>query len=257
MGGSDTRMLRKGYQVTADHEATHWWFVARRQLVLLQVRRAVAEVGSLGRAPRLLDYGCGTGFALTFLADFGDVYGGDVGPDALREFQRSHRFPLLDLNADLEPYYGTFDVLTALDVLEHIDDDVDGLRRMERLVSPRGQIILTVPAYPWLWGGEDVISQHKRRYTKRALVRACRAAGLDVLYMSYFNILTLPAMATVVWTRRLTSPRWAEQSNLDAGPRRLNGFLRRLTEFEARLVGSERIPLPAGTGLVCRLRAPA
>jgi SAM-dependent methyltransferase len=250
-------MLRQGYQVTADHEATHWWVVARRQLVLLQVHRAVAEIEVVGRTPRLLDYGCGTGFTLTFLADFGDVYGGDVEPAALREFQRSHRFPLLDLNADLEPHYGTFDVLTALDVLEHIEDDVDGLRNMQRLLTPRGQIILTVPAYNWLWGGEDVISQHKRRYTKRALARACRAAGLDVLYMSYFNMLSLPAMAAVVWTRRLTSPRWAEQSNLDAGPRSLNRFLSRLTGFESRLVGSERIPLPAGTGLVCRLRAPA
>jgi SAM-dependent methyltransferase len=254
-GGYDPRMLRQGYQVTMDHEATHWWFVARRDLVLLQVRRALMDLAPIGRTPRLLDYGCGTGFTLQFLAGFGDTYGGDVEPAALREFQRNHRFPLLDLTADLEPYRRSFDLLTALDVLEHIEDDVDGLRRMERLLTPGGQMILTVPAYGWLWGGEDVISEHKRRYTKRALVRTSRAAGLEVIYMSYFNLFIMPGMATVIWTRRLTSPNWATRSNLNAGSPRLNRFLRSISGLEARLVGSERIRLPAGAGLVCRLRA--
>jgi hypothetical protein len=114
--------------------------------------------------------------------------------------------------------------------------------------------VVTVPAYPWLWGGEDEISAHRRRYTRTALLAACRAAGLEVLYASYFNITLLPAMAAVVWTRRLLHPGWRDESNLTADPPWLRGLARAATAVEARFVGDEWCPLPAGTSLVCRLR---
>lgn len=248
-------MLREGYQVTAEHEATHWWFCARRELFLLQARRAAQELGFPARPLRILDYGCGTGFNLPFLAELGEVAGAECAPEAFTEFRRSARFPLLDLRADLRDQHGRFDLVTALDVLEHIDDDVAGLCEMRRFIARGGQMILTVPAYGWLWSGEDVVSQHRRRYTRGALVDACRSAGLEIAYLSYFNLAILPGMTAVVWARRLLGAGSRPQSNLGFTLGWFDGVLRRLSTHEARWVGSERLRLPAGAGLVCRLRA--
>src|SRR5262245_42709297 len=159
-------MLREGYRVTAAHEASHWWFVSRRQLCLSQVRRAAEELEIPGRPLRILDYGCGTGYNLAFLRAFGEAVGAEVPVVALHEFRKAKGDGVLDLTHDRREHDGRFDIVTALDVLEHLDDDVAGLRRMRRFVRPGGQIILTVPAYRWLWSGEDVISEHRRRYTR-------------------------------------------------------------------------------------------
>jgi 2-polyprenyl-3-methyl-5-hydroxy-6-metoxy-1,4-benzoquinol methylase len=247
-------MRREGYRVTADHEATHWWFVSRRDLVREQLRRAARALGFPGRRLRLLDYGCGTGFNLRLLAEFGEVVGADTGQDDLADVWKGTGFPLLDLRADQLAHHGRFDVVTALDVLEHVADDVAGLADMRRFLAPQGQLILTVPAYGWLWGGEDVISEHRRRYTRAALVRACEAAALDVLFVSYWNLSILPAMTAVVWARRLLGSDAVPRSNLSPTPAWLNRLVYAAASREARWVGGEHGRLPAGASLVCRVR---
>src|SRR5262245_14382499 len=248
-------MLREGYRVTAEYEATHWWFRARRELILLQLQRAAAALGAPRRRLRVLDYGCGTGFNLPFLAEFGEVWGADVAGAAPAEFVRTTSFPVLDVAADLRAYHGHFDIVTALDVLEHLDDDVDGLQRMRRFLGADGRLVLTVPAYAWLWGGEDVISQHRRRYTRASLLRCCRRAGLEPLWASYFNLTILPAIASVIWLRRLLARRGTPpESNLRPTAAWLNRLMFAATAPEARWVGSERLRLPAGASVLCRLR---
>jgi SAM-dependent methyltransferase len=247
-------MLREGYQVTADFESTYWWFLARRELVLLQVARTAKELGFCERPLTLLDFGCGTGFNLPFLAKYGRVYGADVADESLKEFQKTQDFPLIDLRNDTRPYHRLFNILTALDVLEHMDDDVDGLRRMKRFLAPQGQVILTVPAYRWLWSGEDVISHHKRRYTKKQLVRCCRLAGYEVLFMSYFNCIVLPGIVLVIWTKKLFLPNGSEHSDLQPLPSWLNTLLHKMTSLEARWVGTQRQHMPAGASIICRLK---
>jgi SAM-dependent methyltransferase len=245
-------MLREGYEVTATHEATHWWFRSRRDLFLRQVAHAATALARPDRRLRILDYGCGTGFNLGYLAAYGDVVGADVADMALGEFQKSDA-PLLDLRQDLRAHHGRYDILVALDVLEHCDDDVAGLVEMTRFLVSDGQLVLTVPAYRWLWSGEDVISRHRRRYTRRALVAACTAAELRVLYASYFNLAILPAVAATIWTRRLLDSQTLEQSNVHPTASWLNEALYQITSAEARWVGDERMALPAGASLICRL----
>ena len=247
-------MLREGYEVTSAFEATHWWFLSRQSVFLQQVDRAVRAASPRTPRAQILDYGCGTGFNLSLLATYGDVTGADVAPEALGEFQKGQQFPLIDLRQPLRAHEGRFDVIVALDVIEHFDDDIAGLRDISRLLAPDGQIVLTVPAYQWLWSGEDVISQHRRRYTKRTLLAACRAAGLELCYVSYFNLSILPAVTAVIWARRLLAPQAQRHSNLRPTAPWLNRTLHAVTDLEARWVGAERISLPAGASLVCRLR---
>jgi 2-polyprenyl-3-methyl-5-hydroxy-6-metoxy-1,4-benzoquinol methylase len=253
-------MLNEGYRVTAEHEAAHWWFRARRELFLRQVRRAAGQLGFPARRLRLLDYGCGTGFNLAFLSEFGEVTGADVpSPSPAPShaaWQRAGGPPIVDLTGDLTRYAGRFHILTVLDVLEHLDDDLAGLRQMARLLVPGGQLVVTVPAYGWLWSGEDVISQHRRRYTRRTLLQRCHAAGLTVAWASYFNLAILPAMALVVGARRLL-PAAGARSNLETGVGFLDPLAEAVATREARWVGDQRLRLPAGASLVCRLIAPA
>ena len=246
-------MQLQGYKVTLEHQGRHWWYLSRRELFLRQVGRAAHALGPrcLGRRLSLLDYGCTNGFDLPFLAEFGDAEGADITDDFADAFGG---YPIHVVPRDLDALRGRFDVVTCLDVLEHLDDDVEGLRTIASLLAPHGQIIVTVPAYDWLWSGEDEISEHRRRYSRQSLLAACRAAGLEILYASYFNLSLLPAMAAVVWKRRLLDARWRSESNLTADPGWLRGLFRVMSGFEARLVGDERCPLPAGASLVCRLQ---
>jgi SAM-dependent methyltransferase len=255
-------MEASGYRVTLEHQAVHWWYRSRRELWLRQVERAARALGYPGRGLELLDYGCAAGFDLASLARFGAAHGADVvdvgriAELAGAGLSRDGAFPIHRLPEDLPRLRGRFHVITCLDVLEHMDDDVDGLRAIAALLAPGGQLVVTVPAYGWLWSGEDVISAHRRRYTRDSLLRAARDAGFEVLFASYFFASVLPGMAAVVWGRRLVSPRWREQTNLDAHPGWLGGLLYAMTAAEARLVGDERLSLPAGASLVCRLRVP-
>ena len=286
-------MLSQGYRVTLLHQGSHWWYRARRDLFLRQVRRAARELGSPERKLSLLDYGCASGFDLPLLSEVGTAEGADIvdlahagdlaelanldrlvemtdaadpapahatttaGPPPRRRHLSGNAGEIIHIvPRDLPALRGRFHIVTCLDVLEHLDDDVDGLRTIASLLVPDGQLIVTVPAYPWLWSGEDVISQHRRRYTRATLFAACRAAGFDVLFASYFNTSVLPAMALVVWWRRLLHRDWRSESNLTAGPGWLDGPVGAVTGIEARAIGDERLTLPAGTSLVCRLRRP-
>ncbi len=267
-------MLPQGYRVTLEHQGSHWWYRARRDLFLRQVRRAARALGHPERRLALLDYGCAAGFDLRSLGEVGTAEGADIvdltddrdgarAADGLAP-SPSPRPPAPDDNRsrdvihivprDLPALRGRFDIVTCLDVLEHLDDDVDGLRTIASLLRTGGQVVVTVPAYSWLWSGEDVISKHRRRYTRGSLLEACRAAGFEVLYASYFNLGVLPAMAAVVWWRRLWHAGWRSESNLTAGAGWMDAPAAAVAGLEARWVGDERLALPAGASVVCRLR---
>lgn len=248
-------MQREGFRVTAAFEASHWWFRARRELVVAQVEMALRERGERPGRPRLLDYGCGTGFNLRLLARYGEAFGADVESEAAAEFRSVPEGRFLAIDGDLTPHRKRFDLVTALDVLEHCDDDVAGLAQIRELLAPGGQILLTVPAYGWLWSGEDVISEHRRRYTRRALERVCGSAGLALRFVSYFNLSILPLAAGALWAERLLHPGAPPRSNLRELPPRVNEWLFRVVACEARGVGRERLRLPAGASLVARCAA--
>lgn len=249
------RVEREAYRITADYEASHWWFRSRRVAFLNQVQQAVAKLGDRGRPLAILDYGCGTGFNLPYLSPYGVVSGADVRNESLVEFQKSQGFSLIDLRQDISEYDERFDLIVCLDVLEHMEDDVDGLGQIVRLLAPKGQIVLTVPAYESLWSGEDELSQHRRRYTAAGLRTCAESADCRVDYLSYFNLAVLPAMALSVWARRLFTSDWRRRSNLGSSPGWLNPLLSAVTSLEARFVGAERCRLPAGASLIARLGA--
>src|SRR5215207_2919319 len=175
------------YPILYQVEETHWWYVGRRRIIQCLVEKIRATLNKPN--PRILDVGCGTGANLKMLGAHGRAEGVDISPQAV-EFCRQRGLDSVKLGAaEHLPYESdSFDLVTALDVVEHLDDDVGGLREMRRVLRRDGRLLLFVPAFMFLWGVQDEVSNHRRRYTLPTLLKAVEAAGFSIEWASYANI---------------------------------------------------------------------
>jgi len=183
------------YPILYEVEETHWWYVGRRRIIHTLVEKICASLNTPN--PRILDVGCGTGANLKMLATHGRAEGVDISTQAV-EFCRERGLDSVKLGAAEQLPYDddSFDLVTALDVIEHLDDDVAGLREMRRVLRPDGYLLIFVPAFMFLWGVQDDVSNHRRRYTLPGLLRAVEAAGFRVEWSSYANAgFFLPVLA--------------------------------------------------------------
>jgi SAM-dependent methyltransferase len=178
-------MEHAAYAIQAENEQSHWWFVGRRRLF-------ARELAKLGVSPRsmTLDIGTGAGTNLRLLRDLGfdQALGLDYSPEALR-CCREKGFTRV-CNADIRalPFApGTFDIVLATDVIEHIPDDAPALDEIARVLKPGGVALITVPAFNSLWGLQDRIGHHYRRYRQSPLRRAVEKARLRPVRIFYFN----------------------------------------------------------------------
>jgi SAM-dependent methyltransferase len=236
-------------------EANHWWFAARREIVLGLIEQCLAGRNGNTRALRLLDIGCGAGGLLTHLRRFGTVAGVDAAPEAVA-YARAKGDADVRQGAlpDRIPFGpDEFDVITLLDVLEHIQDDTASLRTIYRLLGPEGFLVMTVPAYPFLWSQHDILNEHKRRYRRPELHVKLERAGFRLLKLSYYNTLLFPPIAAVRLLGRLRR----NQSTADQGRvgKTLNGMLRNVFAAEKHMLlqGS----LPFGLSLIAIAQKPA
>lgn len=175
------------YPILYQVEETHWWYVGRRRIIQCLVEKISTTLNSSN--PRILDVGCGTGANLKMLAACGKAEGVDISPQAV-DFCRERGLDSVKLGAiEQLPYENdSFDLVTALDVIEHLDDDVAGLREMRRVMRRDGRLLVFVPAFMFLWGVQDDVSNHRRRYTLPRLLKAVEAAGFSVEWASYANV---------------------------------------------------------------------
>jgi SAM-dependent methyltransferase len=201
--------------------------------------------------PRILDVGCGTGANLELLSEFGAAEGVDVSPQAI-EFCRLRGLEHVSLGAAerLPNEDASFDLVTALDVVEHLDDDVGGLKEMRRVLRPDGRLLLFVPAFMFLWGVQDDVSNHRRRYTRAGLRRAVEAAGFYVERLTYANLMFFAPTLLGRMLMRITNLRPASEANINIAA--LNGML-------GQVLGAERhflrhANLPFGVSLICVAR---
>ena len=192
-------MERAYTAVHIEEDRHHWYFRGRLAVLLTALERTLP-------APpcRVLELGCGTGNVLQALGRFGDVVGVERDP----ELRAVGAAAGLDIRAgalpdDVPVPDGWADAVLLLDVIEHLDDDVAGLRAAREGARPGGLVMVTVPAYAWLWSGHDVALGHRRRYTARGLRAVLEAAGLRVEHLSYFNAALFPAIAGVRLAKRV------------------------------------------------------
>ena len=164
-------------------ESFYWWFVARRRLLDWFVRDIAREF----TRPTILDVGCGTGINFSVLAKYGDTFSSDASEEAL-SFSKSRGIDgLVRSNVESLPFLAArFDLVTALDMLEHIDDDLKGLDELLRVTKDGGVLVITVPAYGFLWSEHDEALHHRRRYAASELRNKLTNAGFVVERISYY-----------------------------------------------------------------------
>lgn len=179
------------YQKMAELEKSHWWFVARR-IILRKILQSLA----LPAKPQILEIGCGTGGNLDMLGTFGEVTAIEMNEFARRHAQLQSDYCILSghLPSDI-PQLPAHDLVCLFDVLEHIPDDFLALQNLRQLVKPNGHLLLTVPAYQWLWGPHDEAHHHQRRYRAGMLRALAERAGWRIQRIGYFNTLLLPLVA--------------------------------------------------------------
>lgn len=237
------------YHQTAERD--HWWFAGRREIVLAQLDRVLAGTAA-EHGPRFLDVGCGAGGMLEFLAARGAAAGVDASPDAVAMARRHGgdvRLGALPDDIPFEPHH--FDVVTLLDVLEHVDRDQEALVAIHTLLRTGGHLVVTVPAYRFLWSGHDIVNEHKRRYVRAELEARLRQAGFAVERITYFNTLLFPPIAAVRLLGRLRGGvARADEGNV---PHRINALLRGIFMMEKRLLAA--MDLPFGVSLLAVARA--
>jgi SAM-dependent methyltransferase len=235
-------------------EGTHWFYAGKRRIVFDCLRR----LSMLERGRLLVDCGAGTGrFALeasracTVIAvddheESLEIARRNLGMEAVRRGSCT-ALPLAD---------GTADIVTALDVIEHVEDDRRAVAEMLRILKPGGIIVITVPAFQGLWSDWDVALHHFRRYRRAGLRPLLADAGFEVVRCDYINVLAFPA----VWALRKWRT-WFPKSSDRRGPRAEErippAWLNRLLFASFVLPAASGIPFPFGVGLLAVARRPA
>ena len=184
------------YEVEARVEAEHWWFRGRRLLFAKELRDL-----EIGVSARGLDIGTGTGSNLRMLRKQGyqNITGVDLNELAARYCLAKGFNSVLVGDANHLPFAESqFDLILATDTIEHIEDDQKSLEEIYRLLSPGGYAIVAVPAFPALWGLQDIVAQHKRRYRIGDLREKIRSCGLTIRKAYYFNYL----LFVPIWVAR-------------------------------------------------------
>jgi SAM-dependent methyltransferase len=234
------------FELLSRAEPRSFWFRARNQLIVAILGRYFPRMTSL------LEVGCGSGFVLSAIRDAYPRFrlvGIDPFEEGLRVARERvpdaelRRLDVRELSFDAE-----FDVVCALDVLEHVDDDEDALMRMHRAVKPRGGIVLLVPQHKWLWSGADTFAHHRRRYTRRELVKRVREAGFEIVFASSFVTFLLPLMLISRFFQRVTRRPYNLRQELEPGL--LNGLFEPILNAERWLIVERRVSLRAGGSLL-------
>jgi SAM-dependent methyltransferase len=239
-------MQQHTYAIMDRVEDSHWWFVGRRAILESFLRAILLKIRTPHSALRILDVGCGTGANLEMLSQFGDAEGVDVSDEAL-EFCRRKGLTVQKGLAETLPYADeSFDVTTALDVVEHLDNDVAGLKEMFRVTKKGGYSLIFVPAFMWLWGVQDDISNHRIRYTKSQIVERLQKAGYTVERATYANWTFLAPILAGRTLMRVTGIKPESENNVNVSA--LNGVFGKL--FSAERFWLRKFDFPIGVSIV-------
>jgi SAM-dependent methyltransferase len=230
------------------NEEDHFWFRGTRAIIVHALRRRLSRHGP---RPRLLDAGCGTGFTIARAAPLGDWVGCDLSPAALRlSRQRSVDASWVQAAIGALPFDdASFDALVCLDVLEHLEDDLEAVLELRRVLRPGAFGIVSVPAWPRLFGPHDVALGHRRRYSRAQLATLLARAGFMVELLSSYNVVLAPVVFAARWLRR---DQTSDTTDVARTPAWLNVPLATLLASERFVV--DRLSVRGGISLMAVIR---
>ena len=214
-------MEKDFYKTYFKIEENNWWFRVRRNLIFDLLRKY-----KVPKNGKIFDFGCGSGYLVSYLQKLGyDASGADASSQSI-EFGLSKGIRNLSVAKDVEISHleKDFDLILALDVIEHIEDDLRAIRGIERALKQRRIAIITVPAYQWMWGLQDEVAHHFRRYSMSGLVDTIKRSGnFEIIHKTYFNtFLFLPIVVVRILSKWFNIKK--RESDFDINNRFLNGL---------------------------------
>ncbi len=233
----------------AKFEDKYWWFEGRRKIIL----NLLEKYRSSNQNQKILDVGCGTGGTTIRLKRFGEVYGGDYSFSAL---QHSSKLGLKNLARigiyDLPFPSETFDVITILDALEHIEHDDKVLFELKRILKKDGMILITVPAYQFLWSDHDVALDHYRRYNSKSISELLSKTRLEPIRISYMITFLFPLLATFRLLSKLKRREKPPEPTLVPFPQVINNLFKKILFLESRIL--PKYNLLFGLSIICLVK---
>jgi len=240
---------RTSYDIESEVERFHWWFAVRRSLVKSLVSSMNFRPGDL-----VLDVGCGVGSNLRVLEGQNfSVIGLDKSYHALRLARERTKCFLINADLSRLPIHpGSIDLVLATDVLEHLDNDIRGVRSFHEVLRDGGALILTVPAFQFLWGLQDVVTGHKRRYAMREIQDKIEQEGFSILRCSYFNFFLFFPILMGRCLIRLLGVQVASENDINS--RFLNFFLKMIFSTEPHILKYLSFPFGVSMFLIALKR---
>ena len=240
-------MDRNVYLRMSELDATHWWFVARRRILRDQITSLQLSPGA-----RVLEAGAGPGGNLEMLSEFGELDAFELDENARQIASARSGMEIRSgaLPGDIGYEPGSFDLIVAFDVIEHIEADRGSIRALAQLLRPGARLIITVPAYGWLWSKHDDRHHHQRRYTRPAMRELAEETGLVVEKCSYFNTILFPLIVIARSLKKLTGT--ADRPDDVMPAPFLNAVLLRIFSAERYLL--RYLSLPFGVSIMCIAR---
>jgi len=231
-------------------EKDHWWFVSRRKIIENIIQKYMKEMSP---DARILDAGCGTGGNLLLLSKYSkNVIGLEYNIEAAKK---------AEIKTGIKVYQGSlpdnipfsdssFDLIVLLDVLEHIDDDIKALNTLNAKLKPNGSLLITVPAFKFLWSKHDNINNHKRRYTQQNLKNKIKLSGFTLKYCNYFNTILFPLILFIRMVKN-TIPVFKNDSDFTIHSKIINKLLTEVMSFERFLINNFKLPFGVSIIALC------
>ena len=238
------------YEAEYRHEMSHWWYVERRRLFRKVIKTYFPETRDI----RCADIGSSTGANLTLFSEIGALVcvGLEYEYGAIQLAKNKSSIPLLQGSGEELPFdQDSFDLVTCTDVLEHIRKDQTTVNEIHRVLRPGGYALITVPAFQFLWGHQDEVSHHLRRYRRREIEKILTQAGFKIIESFYFNwILFFPVLLVRLISRIVP---FKMRSEGDINSPFINKILTFVFRFDCTL--ARRFPIPFGVSALILARS--
>jgi SAM-dependent methyltransferase len=185
---------------------------------------------------------------------FSDVTGLDFSEEAIRYCAEAGLGTVRQGDITAMPFQADqFSLVLATDIIEHVDDDLRALREVARVLKPGRTVLITVPAFPSLWGFQDEVSLHKRRYRMKPLLDRIREAGLVPRKSFHFNYLLFGP----IWSARQLMKLWRHgyRSESELNNPLMNRILKGVFDLDVRL--APKLAAPFGVSILVTAEKPA
>ncbi|MCK5176171.1 MAG: class I SAM-dependent methyltransferase [Candidatus Aenigmarchaeota archaeon] len=231
------------YKKMYEMEEKYWWYVGRRSIV----KNCIKPSEHLS----IIDVGCGTCFNLDYLKDFGIPMGLDFSKDVLALSKKRGVYDVINADIRKIPLKSkSFDLVTCLDVLEHVDDSM-ALNEINRIMKLNAILIITVPVFNFLWSNQDNILHHKRRYSIKELKKTLSSKGFVIEKISYWNFFLFPLIFLIIYMNNTIYPNRKENIiKVIKLPEIINALFTQILKTESFLI-SQNINLPFGVSAIC------